>query len=183
MIVLPLYDFLSVVGIMLASLMCLVMVGKINSNKTLLAVCLYVYLGLLFVLVWSDVKINLHSVTIGFKFNNASIKYVDYSMNNLKFIDVVINCFMLIPVGFVYPDLTHNTNIFEVFGKTLLLGLSISILIELNQYILPIDRAVQLSDVYFNVVSVIIGETANLGLNLVLCKSTVKTIEKNNRVW
>ena len=112
------------------------------------AILLIVYLFLLF--IGTAGKISLKSNTLKISFNFTKDWFSLYFLwFNFSKTNVLINLFLLFPVGYVVFTFSKN----HPFLKTILLALSISIIVEIYQWVLPIHRNTELSDILFNVIS------------------------------
>ncbi|MGN1201476.1 MAG: VanZ family protein [Candidatus Caccovivens sp.] len=143
---------------------------KNRNIKNVAIYCAFVcFLAVLFVGVFGKIDFDSQYVTIGFDFDGQwCSKTFNCSFSNLTTFDVITNLVMLIPIGmFVYYFLSSKKwwlRLLTLFGIGILSGT----LIETFQFILPIQRSVQLSDIVFNTISVLFG-----GL---LCKFYLKLI-------
>lgn len=110
------------------------------------------YLIILLILVLLDVTIFNNKIHISFTitnkwFNNKlSLAYFDFT-------SILINLFLLFPLGCIIPCLTRK----KILIKILLFSLFASIYIELLQFSLPINRSSELLDVLNNLISGILG--------------------------
>lgn len=122
-----------------------------NTRRIILVLLLISYIIALIVGVWARVKINHERVLIEFEYNFSQQKVVNWSFSELKFSDVFINLVMLLPIGMAVGAGCHKQIINKV-AVGLLIGLAIGAIIEIGQYLLPVERAPQLSDVTFNAI-------------------------------
>lgn len=125
-------------------------------SKTIVVTLLVLYIIVLLIGVLGKIEIGkVVEVSLDFGGSWCS-KKIKWSLFNLNKTDVLINIFMLIPLGLVYKYFSKNK-----FRKNilmlLLIGLCVGVLIETLQFILPVPRSVQLSDVILNSISVFIG--------------------------
>ena len=67
--------------------------------------------------------------------------------------DITINICMLAPLGFLLGGIINKYKVI----KSVTFGLILSIFIEVMQYILPIGRNAQLTDIILNTISALIG--------------------------
>lgn len=130
-----------------------------NDRKLLVTTCVFTvsFFLLLFICTLSTVSINNDFVTIEFVTNGKwCAKPINFGMSPTK-TDLLINIFMLFPIGaFVVMVNHHKQKKFAVL-KAILVGLLVGFCIELLQFVLPVNRSVQLSDMLLNSVSVFIG--------------------------
>lgn len=86
---------------------------------------------------------------------------INFNIFNLSTFDLCVNTIMLIPFGVILALALNYRNKKMPFWKLLLLlflcGILFGFMIELIQFILPIERAIQLSDVFLNAISCVIG--------------------------
>lgn len=117
-----------------------------------------IYVCILLVGVWGKIDVGKDFVFVDFDFSKGwANKNVSFSFKNLTTFDIAVNLIMFIPVGFVVWFKTTNR---KCWCRILLLvgvGLCCGLFVEIAQYILPVPRSVQLSDVVFNTISVMIG--------------------------
>ena len=91
-----------------------------------------------------------------FDFNYISPKSVQWNILENSLGDMLINIIMLIPVGIAIVGLCAD-NKKRMLILLFTIGFVIGLIIETLQYILPINRAIQLADVLWNGVSVLLG--------------------------
>ncbi len=108
--------------------------------------------------VWGKIDINRDYISFAFDFSGSwCAKSINLSFDNLSKLDIVINLLMLIPVGIFsfYAIKKYNVALRLLFVTAI--GLCCGAMIELTQFVLPVPRSVQLSDVIFNGISTLIG--------------------------
>lgn len=138
-------------------LLAIIFVKDTKKLRIITIVFLSLYLLVLLLGVWTRVQITKKVVNIYFDFSYGYFnKTINWGFKNLKISDICLNLIMFIPIGISYAVLSKRSYLRFIIMSILIAG-SISIIIELGQYILPIRRAVQLSDVVFNIISFIIG--------------------------
>lgn len=76
-----------------------------------------------------------------------------FDVFSTKIKDFFINIMMLIPLGYLLPALFKK----NVVVKTIIFGFVFSLSIELTQFVFPISRLPQLSDIIFNTLGCAIG--------------------------
>lgn len=128
--------------------------------KTLAIVFISFYILLLIVGVFSDCSISSSKIFIGFK----PVTIWGGKTINLRFwhfskIDLIINLFLLAPIGEVLALalIKNNKNIKKIFFILFICGLCVGLFIETVQFFIPYSRSVQLSDVFFNTASMMLG--------------------------
>ena len=130
----------------------------IKSDKKI-KIITYIAISLFFAVlacgVLGKISIGKDVVSVSFDFSNSwADKTIDWDFNIDK-IDLLLNIFMLIPVGAFSVVRLKNKKFSILFG--FILGLVTGFVIESLQYILPVYRSVQLSDMILNGVSGLIG--------------------------
>ena len=130
---------------------------KSKKTKRIIANSLFIiYVGILLIGVWAKVMITSQGVKIIFDFTYTAQKTINCGFARLRTLDILINLVMLIPIGLI---LSINTN--KSFIKTMALGAVVGVLcgviIEVGQFVLPVKRYTQLSDVVLNTISVLFG--------------------------
>ena len=102
---------------------------------------------------------------------------ISFNIFKIGKFDLAVNLVLLFPVGVVlslflsYKKLRFSKQLLWLF----VVGLSLGLFIETMQFILPISRAIQLSDVILNTISCIIG-----GLYFLLCNLLANKIRKKS---
>ena len=123
--------------------------------------CLVVCVG-----VFTNIQLN-KLITIEFLDNiNNLNKTFNFNLFPNTFQDVIINILMFVPLGFLLMPIFKK----HAFVKTLLIGISFTIMIEISQLVLPISRNPQLSDIILNSLSCLIGIACFIILKLVSSK-------------
>lgn len=102
-------------------------------------------------------------------------KTINISLVNIDKVDLFINIIMLIPVGLILVYFSKKSLI-NKFVFLLVIGFMIGVGLETLQFILPVYRSVQLSDVLLNTFSVIIG-----GVLGIFYDTIIFFIRKKNR--
>lgn len=131
------------------------------KQKKIRNICIFSYV-IIFLLVllagvWGKLDIGKTWITVNFDFTHAwCAKTVKWSFLHLTIFDVIINLLMLIPIGTMFT-LCHKQKLCKILITGFLIGFSIGVFIELTQLVLPVYRSVQLSDVIFNAISVLLG--------------------------
>lgn len=132
-------------------------VKKEKIKKIIAIVLLSLFIVILLVGTWGKLDIGKDVVRINFDFSGKFCnKTINFSFNNLQHFDIVINLIMMIPIG-MFIVMLYNKNFIKMMFLLLIVGALSGFFIELTQFVLPIQRNVQLSDVIFNMLSVLIG--------------------------
>ena len=128
------------------------------TKKIFLTAFFVLYICILIIGVLGKIDITAETTKITFDFSGEwAAKPINWNFDHLTLFDVLINLFMLIPIG-TYICLMKNDNLFaKTIFMSLFIGFLIGVCIETAQFILPIQRSVQLSDAIFNAASVMIG--------------------------
>lgn len=152
----------------------------IKNDKTLYKLSLVyktVFFACLAICVFSTVTIGKDGVLIEF-INNGKwcSKNISFEFKADK-VDILINIAMLFPIGFTTMAKARYREKKNAILLALLIGLCTGSVIELFQFILPVNRSVQLSDIVYNGISGFLGGCYFYLLNLI---STKKRKEINN---
>lgn len=131
----------------------LVVFYKKPALKWITLVFSILYFALLFAGVFGKVDIDAQTVSITFESNGSWFVASNFSWYSFDTVNVLLNLFMLFPVGAIVLALTKK----HVFLKTVLLSFGISLFIEFMQFVLPINRTVEVTDLLYNTLSGIIG--------------------------
>jgi len=111
------------------------------------------YFGLLCIGVFGKIDIDAQSVGITFENNGPWFRVSNFSWYSFDITNVLINLFMLFPLGAIFLGLKQR----KPLMKTILLAFCLSVFIEFMQFVLPINRTVEVTDILFNTISGIIG--------------------------
>lgn len=134
------------------------MIKNKKAQNILLWILFGIYVCVLLVGVWGKIDVNKDFVYVNFDFSHGwANKNISFSFNNLTKFDIAVNLVMFIPVGFIVWLKTQNKKVWLQILLLILVGLSCGLFVEITQYILPVPRSVQLSDVVFNAISVVFG--------------------------
>ncbi len=126
------------------------------NNKHILKILgiLYfvIYLLGLVILTFSKVVFTNKEIIITFITNNKWFS-LNFLWANFSASNILLNLVMLFPVGAFIISL--NTK--KGFIKTIIVSFVISLIIEILQFILPVNRTTEVLDIVLNVISGIIG--------------------------
>ena len=139
--------------------------------KPAIIVILLVYLAVLLAGVLGSVSIGK---SVGFAFDFSSDwcnKHINFNLDVDK-VDLLINLTMLIPIGLVLVFFSKKKS-WKLLLCLFLAGACSGATIEVLQFILPVYRSVQLSDVILNAFSVLIGGLLGLFYHFI-CKKLLK---------
>ena len=107
-----------------------------------------IYFVCLFIGTTCKLNISADKVTVAFKFTepwfSIDFLFLDFSLKNM-----FVNLVMMFPLGFIVYVFTNK----KPFIKTVIFALCLSLFIELYQFILPIYRNTEITDIIFNVLS------------------------------
>ena len=149
---------------------------KTKLGKAIVVVCSILFGIVLFFGITSKVSITENCVIVNFDYTNKWFgKPINLNVFDIDKIDFIINISMLVPIGLVVIYFNKRKLPNKLLMLTLI-GLMIGLALETLQYILPVYRTVQLSDVVLNTVSVVIGGCVGLIYDLIVNK-----IRKVNR--
>lgn len=133
-------------------LLCTILKNKRTALKIFITIWFVIYLAFLFIGTTANIQIDNNIVKLWYNFNMPWFK-LDFSFYSSGMFNIFTNLAMMFPIGFfifsVYPK--------NQFLKTIFLSLIISIIIELYQWILPVNRHTEIFDVVLNVASGIIS--------------------------
>lgn len=132
---------------------------KNKRAKNITLWCLFaIYACVLLVGVWAQVDVSKQFVNISFDFSTGwANKQISWTFKNLTTFDICINLIMFIPVGMMVWIKTDKLSWLKKLPTLLIVGLICGLFVEISQFILPVPRSVQFSDVIFNTISVLIG--------------------------
>ncbi len=129
-----------------------------KAKKTISIITLAAFVCILLVGVWGNNNFSKNEITIGFDFSGKWCdKTMKWDFQNITTFDLVINLVMLFPIGIFAFDFLKNKKLWQKLLILFAIGLFCGSFIELSQYILPIPRSVQFSDIVFNTISVVVG--------------------------
>ena len=103
--------------------------------------------------VFFDVKINKTTVSVSF-FHDMDWFNTTFTFAYFSLKAIFVNLILLFPYGAILPQISKKK--ISLFRITII-GFLISLFIEINQYILPINRYSELLDIINNTISIILG--------------------------
>ena len=128
-----------------------------KAQQVIMCVLVFFFVIILVMGVTFDVEFDLKQVDINFEFNGIALgKKVNWKLISGGVGDIGVNLVMLFPLGAVI-NLISNKNIWIRLLISIGVGLLIGAFIETMQFVLPVSRSVQLSDVVLNMISLVIG--------------------------
>lgn len=133
-----------------------------KTNKVFAIVLLCLYSTALILGVFTNVQISNETVVMAFSSNNTwASEPINLNIIPFTTIDFIINIVLLFPIGVViilFDFYKRNRcNLKKSIIKLLLVGLIVGFSIEFFQFILPVERTVQLSDIILNTLSCTLG--------------------------
>ena len=131
---------------------CFVLSRHQKLLKILAIICFIVYLFVLLFGTLCTIKIDYPNITFSLQFNSTWFSMY-FTAFNFDFVNVVINLAMFLPIGFFVFSITKKYR----FLKTILISLSLSLLVETLQWILPVVRNTEILDLILNVLSGILS--------------------------
>ena len=150
--------------------------AQIIINTSLL--CCFVVI--LFFATICNVDISKHTTSISFDFSqnwcNKNINWMPYTKS---LGDFLINVTMLFPIG-VFTACFSKRKLWITLLISASIGLLCGLTIEAYQFILPVSRSVQLSDVLLNCVSVVLGSLYASAIIFIKNKSNQKSCQNAN---
>ena len=143
----------------------------INKDKKLIRILVDILFGVYLVVLILGVtcRINFDHVStiVDFDYSGEWLsKKVNWSLKEIVGADLIINLVMLIPIGLYVAFMSKNTN-YVSFIVMFIIGFMLGLGIEILQYVLPVPRSVQVSDIILNGFSVCIGGLMGGILNLI----------------
>lgn len=135
-----------------------VLVFALKSHQKALKITTIVFACIYFVALFigttCKLDISADNIYISFDFTepwfSLDFLFLDFSLKN-----VFVNISMMFPLGFIVYIFTNN----RPFRKTILIALIVSICIEFYQFVLPIYRNTEITDIIFNIISGLISAT------------------------
>ena len=145
---------------------------NVKNILTILFFCMY--LIVLICGVFGQLAISENEIIVNFDFSGPwCSKTINFSLAKIDTFDLVINLLMLFPVGMIAYYFARKKKWWTKLLLLIVFGLAMGMFIETCQFILPIPRSVQLSDVLLNCVSVFVGGLIACGY-LAIIKKTRK---------
>lgn len=130
---------------------------------------LIMYAIILFFGITSRIVIDNNFAIVSLDYSaNWCDKTINFSLLKIDKIDLLINIVMLIPIGLTVVYF-NNKSIVSKFVVLVIVGVVMGVSLETIQFILPVIRSVQLSDVLLNTFSVVLGGIIGLLYNFVAC--------------
>lgn len=115
---------------------------------------IYISIYSIFLLFGVLTKTNISDNTISFNLLITNSWFNNYPiLAYFEHLTIIINLFLLFPIGFTLPLLLNKINI----TKPLLIGSIFSLSIEIFQFLLPIKRSPEVLDILTNTMSSILG--------------------------
>lgn len=126
-------------------------------GKIAVSILCVMFLIVLFWAITSRISVADRTINVAIDFTNYWFnKKLNFSLLKIDKVDFLINITMLIPIGLVVVFFNRKTFKNKIINL-LVVGVIFGIILESLQYILPVYRSVQLSDVVLNALSVLIG--------------------------
>ena len=139
-------------------------------GKILTITMLIMYAVILFFGITSRIVIDNKFAIVSLDYSaNWCDKTINFSLLKIDKIDLLINIVMLIPIGLTIVYF-NNKSIVSKFVVLVIVGVVVGVSLETIQFILPVVRSVQLSDVLLNTFSVVLGGIIGLLYNFVTCR-------------
>lgn len=134
-----------------------IFIKNTKTLKILFSIFFSLFLAILFVCTIGKIDISKTSASLSFDFSqewcNKTINFMPFTKS---LVDIGINIAMLFPVGlFVFAISKKKT--WQKLLLCLLFGAICGLVIETYQFILPVSRSVQLSDIISNSISALLG--------------------------
>lgn len=154
-------DLAFIIALLLVIIVPIALIVFIKSEKVLkitAIVLLVIYVGIMLIGVWTNVSTPNGVLKIGFDFDagwcNKSIRW---GIKGLQYEDVIINILMFVPIGNVFYLFKQHKPFKKVLLWSLVIGLIMGFTVELGQFVFPLYRAPQTTDVALNGISFVLG--------------------------
>lgn len=137
----------------------LILIVKNKKAQKILAIISFcIFIAVLIVGTLGKIDISKNNTTITFENTGKWFdKNINFSFSNLTKQDILINLFMLIPVGFFASYVFENKKWWAKILIATAFGFCFGFAIEFCQFTFPVPRSVQFSDVIFNTISSTLG--------------------------
>lgn len=136
---------------------CFLTIKNERKLKITFIVFFIAFAVILFFATICQIDISLQQTTINFNFSQGWCnKTINFSPYTKSLADFLINITMLFPVGLTVFTLSKQKTWVKII-LCFVLGMLTGLIIETYQFILPVARSVQLSDVILNGLSALIG--------------------------
>ncbi|MGN1207955.1 MAG: VanZ family protein [Christensenellales bacterium] len=152
-----------------------------KAKKIFNIVYAVVFCLILFVGVFFKIDISKQTTTISLALNGAFFsKTFNFKFWKVDFQDFVINILMLFPLGYCFNQLFKSK---QKWLYAFLLGLLVGLFIEICQFIFPVPRSPQLSDILLNGTSVLLGSVFFMLIDFVKTKINNRKVsnQQNNK--
>ena len=157
-----------------------VLVFALKKNQKALKITTIVFACIYFVCLFigttAKLEISADKVTVAFNFTepwcSLDFLFLDFSLKNM-----FVNIVMMFPLGFIVYVFTNK----KPFAKTIIFALCLSLFIELYQFILPIYRNTEITDIIYNVLSGVASATYCLILKMYGAFAHHETISKTKK--
>ena len=134
----------------------MIFVKNKNTLKILAIIYTVIFIILLYLCVTIDVDMDFDKVEITFRVGTEwCSKSINWKPISGDIKDITVNIAMLFPIGLIVNVFGSNLK-YNVI-KCAIIGFCIGVSIECVQYIFPVMRYVQLSDLLLNTLSAVIG--------------------------
>ena len=123
-----------------------------------LSILFVLYVALLLCGVWFQTHCTWKTVSLKPNFSGKWCdKPINWNFAHLSLFDLIINLIMFIPLGIFISYKFKHKSLLSKLILLLCLGFFAGMFVELSQFILPVPRSVQMSDIFFNMASTFIG--------------------------
>ena len=147
---------------------------KLNKVLALILLGLYIVALIIGVFTKASIKNGVFSIRLDYSAGWAN-KTIKFNILKTRKVDFLINSVLLFPIGVILSLFLSYKNkpIKKQLISLLVVGFVIGLFIEFMQFLLPIARSVQLSDLLLNTISSVMG-----GLYFVFVNSITKKLRK-----
>lgn len=144
---------LAVLGMVIIPTILLLIFYNTKALKKLLIIYIVLFIVALIIGVFGTINIQSNIAEISFKFNGQWFDFNKIVVAKFGLFNTLVNLILLFSFGILLACDNHPLN----WLKSLIIGLCIGLLIEIMQFILPIDRTPELMDIVFNGISMLLG--------------------------
>ena len=147
-----------IIAFLMMVVMPTILVFALKNHKKALKITTLIfailYFACLFIGTTCVLNINSTSTSISFDFTKNWFS-IDFLCFDFRIGNMLVNLSMLFPIGFIVYVFSNR----KPFIKTIIIAFCLSLFIELYQFILPIHRNTELTDILFNTTSGLISAT------------------------
>jgi len=133
-----------------------ILLFALKNHQKALKICtiilMIIYFSLLFIGTSFSVTVKSGNLVIAPNFNKEWFS-LNFVAHNLSSTNILVNLALLLPTGFIVYIFAKKHR----FLKTILFAFLLSLFIEFYQFVLPVSRATELTDIILNTLSGVIS--------------------------